>query len=757
MKKLINSLAVITLLGSSTATVMSCKVPVKPDPETNGLTDIQKEMLQGAEFISRLIVGGRHENLNYNINEILSIFLTPSTTAMNMPTSYKYDGKSINMASDINKYKNYLAPSLNYFNGDNYAGMFASYIMGMYDDDFYQTMINSDNKAYYFNDTFSTTGNQGYNKKDGKNAMGYAAGLGSDINLSDNQDRRNLAWAIQDTGALSNYLLNMKFDGANPTDTNGSSGPASSAGEKVGTNGSGYAWYNSILMNDGAKKSTDYSVKDGWLGSKGQELSKNKLKDKNYSKANSDNQSQIGNIKFNSTGGLITKVAGEQNIKGFISLFGSMFENISPTKNGALIFAEFMNVLFPMVRSGNISIGDSNNIMQSVGISLTSNIWKGIKNPSTSDRLDESTKEKINNLDEAPSYSFLGLSSPIVSDLYKSKDKDKINPGTNAANIVDIIDSIVNSYEQSTDKNAFITEMFCTSKKGFYDAYSSMMTYIGEENWKNSMYGKNNAGGIKLLKLVQSFYKMITEENVRNTLDQIIEDFKDEKTFRDLTISKKNELLKDIGWSEKGYEEGSIGARIFSAMTDSKTVGQSDLANFFASFKDYVANAMKEVHEPVLQYLVDEKYWDVNDVKITSTSNTQAGAKMEFNLKYNGIGDVTSNASKQTKQVEVNEKFNPYQTIVENQKDKWKDGLESKLDQEKIANSGKILGLEQGVIKEDELAAYDGKGNYQDYNNVKNSYKIVWENISKNTESPYWIITSIKCFNESGEEFYNIY
>ncbi|AUB31182.1 hypothetical protein [Spiroplasma floricola] len=756
MKKLLNVLAVMVLVGSS-ATVVACgtKKSGNDNNEKPNTNELQKEMLQGAEFISRLIIGGRHENLNYNINEILSMFLTPSPSAMNMPISYKNGDKNINLGTNISRFKNYLAPSLTNYNSENYAGMFASYIMGMYDNDFYESMINTgEDGAYYFNDTFSTTGNQGYNKKNGNNAMGYAAGLGKDINLSDNEERRNLAWGIQDTGALSNYLLNLGFDGANPTDTNGTSSPKSSATEKVGTNGSGYAWYNSILMKGSATRSKDYS---------GIKIAQSKLKDQQFQAANADKKSKINGKEFNSTGGLITKVAGEQNINGYISLFGSMLDNISDTKNGALVLSEFMNTLFPMIntkKSGLGAIGNSNNVSQAVGLTMTSGVWKGIKNLEENSLItSEALKTKIKSLDKAPTYSFLGMDIPKLSSLYKDAKRDKDKRSTNAKDIVEIIDELIKVYQESSNKKEFNEQFFWGENAPFKEAYSKIMEYTGHDNWKETMIGQNDDGGINLLKLAQSFYKMLTEDKTISQFELIIETFKDSETFRDLSTSEKNKFLKLIGWTEKGYEEDSLAGRIYKGFTNEENTGQKDFKRFFAGFKDYVAKAMKEVHDPVLKYLVEDDYWKVNDFKINTTSNTQLGGKMEFTLDYKGIGDVTSTASEQTEKVTVGKKFNPYQTIAKNQEDKWTDNLKEKLDPEKVQNSGKILGYgENGPIKnEQDLIKYDGLGNYQDYNNVQNSYKIIWENISKNSESPYWVITSVKCFNKNGQEFYNIY
>jgi hypothetical protein len=39
-------------------------------------------MLSGAEFMTKVILAGRHENLNYNVNEVLSTFMAPKMVSI---------------------------------------------------------------------------------------------------------------------------------------------------------------------------------------------------------------------------------------------------------------------------------------------------------------------------------------------------------------------------------------------------------------------------------------------------------------------------------------------------------------------------------------------------------------------------------------------------------------------------------------------------------------------------------------------------
>jgi hypothetical protein len=82
---------------------------------------------------------------------------------------------------------------------------------------------------------------------------------------------------------------------------------------------------------------------------------------------------------------------------------------------------------------------------------------------------------------------------------------------------------------------------------------------------------------------------------------------------------------------------------------------------------------MKDPHEKLIQYMTGDEYWKDSDVKISVKDNKQNDGKMTFTLDYNGVGDSTSNADQQTTEIDPSEKFNPYQTIIENQEDKMSD------------------------------------------------------------------------------------
>ncbi|AOG60441.1 hypothetical protein SHELI_v1c04900 [Spiroplasma helicoides] len=193
MKKLLYTLASLAFVSSPIVSVVACNKNAAPSDEGNKdnndkpgtntpgtnepgtdlpdlsspaadladynwntkLSSEQNEMKAGAEVISRLILASRHENLNYNANEILSNYLAPYPTTLGLPTGYTYKNRQVNMGAAIDRYKSLLAPELiKNMNGEGYAGIYSSYIMGMYNDDFYKNLI----KNGYFADSFNDKG-----------------------------------------------------------------------------------------------------------------------------------------------------------------------------------------------------------------------------------------------------------------------------------------------------------------------------------------------------------------------------------------------------------------------------------------------------------------------------------------------------------------------------------------------------------------------------------------------------------------------
>ncbi|QEH61780.1 hypothetical protein SCHIN_v1c05830 [Spiroplasma chinense] len=781
MKKLLSILSAVTITTSSATTVVACGGKTKTTPSDNKgdgdnnvnedgdnlLTELQNQMIDGAEIISRIIIASRHENLNFNVNEMLSMFFTPEATLMRMPQSYDYEGKNYNINNNLSKYKNLLAPSLTTLDQDNYAGMYASYVMGMYDNDFYAPIINGEKS---FNDTMNINGGIGFNKEN-DNATGYLAGLNKNIKLSSNQERRDLAWGIQDTGALTNYLLDKGFDGGTPGDTRAAMGfivgnPAS-AGTILngGTNGGGYAFYNS-LMQGGTPSRTTYkkvSVSDK-LTSLNAGID---YKAGGYFSGLSSITDDGEPFNFGEVGGSLIKAAQANNINGGVALFNSMLENLSTTNSGALLTGEFSNYILPVM----VSEIDADRFMQGVAFSLLSNVWKAIydmaygTNAIKAKALEffgQELIDEIKDLDKNPNYSIGSSNSSAKKDeigfdaLLNFAPKDKINPGTNLVKVIEILNKIIDKYDNSNDKEDFVQSVF-KAKGIIANAYSTIISnFVTEETWNEIMDGDS---GIDLLHLAKGAFEMVLDEDIQKTVASAKNKYSSLGGFRNLTAGQKQDYINILGYNGSGYKENSYLDKIYKGFKDETIIGQKEIEGIFKGFKNKVNIEMKDIHEKVFQYILDDKYWDKKDVKVSGTSNLETSGSLEFSLDYKGVGDSTSNASSQYKKVRVDEDFNPYQTILSNQTSldtaPTQDALD-KIDANRAAKSGKVLGVEQGLIDKKDLIAYDGTGLFENMKDVNFEYKVKWENVSTDRDNPYWVMTSMGFYN-NGTEFYNIY
>ncbi|AKX34624.1 hypothetical protein SLITO_v1c10130 [Spiroplasma litorale] len=773
MKKLTQILAVVSLLSTSITTVVSCggsnKDKNSPNNPTGNLTETQKQMLEGAEIMSRFILSSRHENLNYNLNEILSMYLAPIPTAMMMPVNYKYDNSNINFGSMLEKYKKLLAPSIDKINNDNYSGIFASYVMGMYDDSFYRDFI----KTGHFNDSFSPNGGVGFNKTDNDNEMGILAGLDKELKLSNDQSRRDLSWAIQDTGALSNYLLDMGYDGVNPGDTNGTSSPKSASTQKQGgTNGSGYLYYNSGIS----------SGKGRYNALKIKKNVQDKLSEKNkYTAANlkeNDYSSKINDIAFNKTGSMIANTAGSLNLKGYINNFTALKNNISESDFGSEALLTIANYLTPMLATKEKS---SDLRIQSVAFSLLYNVQAvindiqseeeelGLKEFLTTNGFNQDVLSSI--LDEKEAFSTGSLLLPSVDNVkttrfYKKDKDDKNDPIDNLKIVTSFLNELQKFHKNlKTDelKKEFANKFFISEDAPFKDEYSLIISAsafgmdfggLGEDGWID-LVKDDASGAMNLLNLISSAYDNLSKEETKNLITEVDSKYEG-KSISDLSRTEKQNLIKDLGYdkSNSKFLENSFFENYFKLLTDESVPGVSELNNLFIRLADSTNDSMKNVHEEALQYIYDNKYWNMTDTNINVTDPSEINSKMEFTIEYKGNGDADSNADQQTTKINVPENFNPYQTKIEHQKEyAQSDAIKDKIDESKI--SGKVLGKDILKMESNDLMKYDGKG--ENYKSVNHKYKVVWQNISSDINNPHWVIVDIKSFNSDGKEFYNIY
>ncbi|AKU79992.1 hypothetical protein [Spiroplasma turonicum] len=771
MKKLIRTLVALTFLSTPVTSVVACGKKEKNTGSNNEktLTDLQNDMLDGASFLSKMILSGRHENLNYNVNEILSMYLTPIPTALMMPVNYKFNNEDINFTTKLNKYKSLLAPSINKINNDNYSGIFTSYVMGMYDNDFYNNFL----KNGYFEDSFNQTGGKGFNKKS-DNELGILAGFDKDLKLSEEENRKNLAWAIQDTGALTNYLLDKGYDGSYPGDTNGTSSPKSSSNDKKGgTNGSGYLYYNSVVSKG----------KGSYNANKIKKELKDKIDETNvFEKANitkKDYSSKINGLSFNKTGSMIANTAGNLNVQGYINNFSSIIDAVSESDFGAEALLNVSNYMTPLL----IKKGDTSyTMMQLIATSMIQNIQNVIKDIQENEDFKLFLKNKgfdentlnitFSKFDEigAGDFGIPGFIEPKynkakITRLYDRDENSEVSPLDNLKNVSKFLNELAKLQKSLTneeDINKLLVELYTGEDSIFNDSYGLIINGaltikgIGQESWVK-LVGKKAEGATNLLSLLSNVYNDLSKNETKELLLSVSNnEIYNNKAISDLSRTEKMKLIKELGYdyNEKTYTENSFFKNYYNSLKDTNKEGVKEINDLFKYLKEGLNDAMNEVHNKALQYIYDDKYWKTSNVTLNATDPSELNAKMEFTLEYNGIGDAESNADLQTTKIDVPNNFNPYQTKLSHQEDYLKnEELNSQVDKNKV--SGKVLGKEKLNLDDNGLINYDGKG--EKYKNVKHKYNIVWQNISNSSDNPYWVIVDVKSYNENGEEFYNIY
>ncbi|ARU92133.1 hypothetical protein SCLARK_001665 [Spiroplasma clarkii] len=227
-----------------------------------------------------------------------------------------------------------------------------------------------------------------FNNPDRNGAKGYLAGLHKDLSLASDYDRRQLAWGIQDTGALTNYLLNKGFDGGYPGDTRARMDQGTLF-QNVGpgtwdydSNGGGYAWYNSLMYTGKSAINFNFEDKDnqwnnsGWdanrkLGKSNLELAPGYTNDKPGNEKWSTLKDGDQKIEFNEVGGRMAQAGQSNNFGAGVSFYGSLLQNLSTTSSGAMFTGELANYLMPIV----VSDVPNDRFLQGISFSLITNVW----------------------------------------------------------------------------------------------------------------------------------------------------------------------------------------------------------------------------------------------------------------------------------------------------------------------------------------------------------------------------------------------
>lgn len=751
------------------------------DTELNNLPIQHRQMVINTSLISKLILLGRNENLNYNINEILSMFLASNSVCERLPFMYTIVGNGKNGTLKGKEYQINLSRYINGFTHnmtdlrrlDNitkgYGGIYASYIMGMYQDEVYQNFSKNlrTNNKMLFGDTSDINGN--FN-----NPQGYNGGLNSDLKLSYDKFRRNLSWGIQNTGALSNFLLINKYEGGNAGDPAASIGPASRPNNL--TNYGGYMFYNSHLFNGKTKYTLDDPNKklaNKNIFIKGQK--ENIFEGLSLFKNNID---ILNGKKWGSMQSFIPQQGGLLNISSNINSYLSMMHNLSETEIGASTEMEFINAMFPFLSNPKSYSGSVAYVLLIFTISaflislnyIAKNYEKIFleKNSINTIELIKNTNEaldilveseliqKYNNSYILPIINFqTGFPGKTISDLVGKNTKGRnYNFFVNFSKIVKIIIIMSNKWnkEKIIKFNQTIMGNVNSNKKyqlsWIFNFFKSGMIKL--DSLYNGLFDEhfvNNLDIIGILTSLNNTFSVINNNiNIfKKIKEKYIDNIGNMFDWNQLTLEQKRDIIELFGWNYGNFRNNSILSVIYKSLTDSSQPGYNSIHNILftstSPFQTMFQKQMQETQEKFLDNIILDNIWYIFNVQINGDMN-QIGSTMSYIMDYKGNGDPS--VIKYTKeQINIPDNFNPYQ----------QSGIRS--------DGSQYIAKPLVNMADDEYIKYDGLSDYDSIikHKVNHRYKIFWKNISKNINSPYWIIVNIECYdlNSKEQQFFNIY
>ncbi|WP_339022441.1 hypothetical protein [Spiroplasma endosymbiont of Crioceris asparagi] len=761
MKKLLSSLMALALISTPIITTISCgkdktkddgKKDNSSDDSYSKLTDNLKNTYDSLEFMSRVILTSRHENLNINLNETLSSLLTPKMTAEFFPKTFQHDGKTVSFAK-VSNYAQNLAPIFNKMDQDGYGGSYASYIMKMYNDKFY---TNPDGKDGFL-DTFNQDATD--NKINGGKAQGYYAGYSKDMTLD--PTTADMSWGIQDTGPLTNYLLNKGYMGDSAQSTSASGGPATKT--PAYTNGSGWLYYNTIIANKGASGS-DISKKlrnDDYWKNKGITLDK-------IGDVNKKNQSgEIGATitddfftkaqKFDTAGAKLFNTIGSVNVISNGTELTSLFSSINNSEDGLKNLVSTLDYLFPIFKGniGNIFAPNARMITTKLSYwfldALETTLVK-------QEEFEGITKDLKNDYKSG----LAGIVHPTMEEYFAADNKKSGVKG-----LQELFSVVSQVLSDAKNKEIFLNSLKETDKtknsifnningeaKG-YIKESIANAFANEDKWNQFWTGLSG-----ILKFFITAYEKGNDSEISKTIQKL--DPQNKNSFTSLDPTTKVQFMNEVlGYNNGKPSKDSLIEKLYNGFSDMSGIEKKSQDNAISillnSLTNQVNSQMQEPFENILQYITEDDYWTKSKIHFTKNNSKDSGNTLEFEINYTGNGDSTSMASKVTKNDGVTSKelaknnFNPYQTEKPDIKN---DALDS--DRKTGVMGLKNLDDSFGKTPEEKLKNYDGLGNIEDYKKVNFKYNVQWKNIGT-SERPYWIMTKCDATNDKGQRFYNIY
>lgn len=723
MKKLLGCFGSLLLLTTPTLTAISCgktsgKIQEKNDNNKDNNKNIEsgfqyenedelsvqeKEIIKNTGLFSKLIMLSRHENLNFNANEVLSAVFAPKTTWNAFPRVYNVNGKKY----DLTEYTDKLTSEYSNLGRLNAAKCFEPFLpsvfIGMYKDKLYTNYVNNI-------------------KNDEDSAVFFAKDDAQDFIFPSDKDRNHLAWT-NFTGPLSKYIVDNELFSFNNHWIYRGRGQYGRFIKELNNTDKYWILLKNIVLTEDEKA---FKIKnDGVYLTKKIEDSFGSLQQSIYSK-------QV-----------------KTNFFAKILSFIPFVQNFNASLTGSIYGLRLLNETFPFT--------DTDSNQSSVYIiflalkwlcewlsSFVNEKWSDKKTEYKSVELKESWNKIKLNLN-ANGKDFLMALGNENSPRFKVQSLMN-NDGTSAFDVLkNFIVNAKASFNYWTEEDIKEFKKYIIKKidgKNFITIFVPKLPLKEIFSKITEFFERSDNASVDLIKGLGDLM-VVCADNQEKFLAISKNVRYENKDFDMLSKLDQNNIATLFGYNGKsGFEKGSVLNELFYLFNDSTNVSNKSINDLLLDSQSplyQLSSVYSEfIHNSLLQYALDKKYWKIvgKSFKMEGaiTGKNSIGAKFKYSVEYNGKGDkkVTKFLDKAA---ELPDDFDPVMP--------WK------------SNKTKV----SKDWKAEDYIAYTGLGNGE-FKDVNFKYDIQWSNVSDNSDFPYWVITKIDCFrkdsNDQWTQFYPV-
>ncbi|AOX43920.1 hypothetical protein S100390_v1c05830 [Spiroplasma sp. NBRC 100390] len=703
MKKLLSFFAISTVVVGNSMPLLACRHKGDND-NNNDIPEKLRNMINTTGLLTKITLLARHENLNFNPSELVRSLYAPAAYWKSIPSIYTYNNQKINLSKLIqdfnNNYNKMIAHTKNADPKSTREQLLPQYYIGMYDNTYYRDFL----------------------------ANGFFDPAKQQIDAN----RSELLGYNYDMGALSALMNNVGIKFWIPATR---------------------AFYVSYPAG-GMGLSTNPFYNNQHVG----------VKEKNLFIDTEQSTGLKPQYEFGDNEYTIEKTSTLTAIYGKTAQFLSMLNQVDENPLGAQIGAMFLNNIFNFI--GKDAQVETNPIYVLLRVIISeflaqinslagidSGFWGFLSSGEVNDELKKlveqspETKELLTKLKDETSkgYHNFNLTNAIMNKKIPDfKTYNDNNLAGNYQNIGHVGELLLNIWKKLSPATQKALNLKITN-----NIIDSLASKIKTAIW----WASEQAQKTSLQQLLDILLALQGDKvNFKFTLSNIFFDLTDliktltndndilttlsgyqnlANSFEELTTTNLNNVLKTMGWnnSTNKFEKNSLLQHLLVAISDPTAIAYQDYNYLFfnsnSPFFAGVNNVMKTLHENVLQYVVDDKYWKVSNPQYTQKV-VGAEERLSYDFEYNGVGDSSVTklyTESHTNQINVNDQFyddhyNPKQFY----------SIDNK--QENIAYSG--LGLSDNLKP------------------VSHKYHIEWTNVG-NLEQPMWIITKIDNYVRSGE------